>query len=225
MNNVSTKQHRIAKLAKRSPELVFTSLGHLIDLEWLLEAYRSTRKNGASGVDGQTAAEHEVNLIANPQSLLSRVHSGTYRAPPVRRVQIPKGSWCKVHRHDRIVDQHAALCQKIRGHDAYYGITGNGESLKTFRFLAHRAWRRWLSRRHRKRKLDWDKSNRLLANFPLQYAGVAGTLQVAGLNENTYATSSGIQNFQAVRRQPAGERCPRTSRACSPRYLVAPSPG
>jgi transposase len=31
----------------------------------------------------------------------------------------------------------------------------------------HRVWRRWLSRRHRKRKLDWDKFNRLLERFPL----------------------------------------------------------
>ena len=75
--------------------------------------------------------------------------------------------WCRAHRHDRLVDQHAALSRKIRGHDAYYGITGNGESLKKFRFLVHRAWRRWLSRRHRKRKMDWDKFNQLLASFPL----------------------------------------------------------
>ncbi len=75
--------------------------------------------------------------------------------------------WCRARRHDRLIDQHAVLCQKIRGHDAYYGITGNGESLKKFRFLVHRTWRRWLSRRHRKRKLDWDKFNRLLESFPL----------------------------------------------------------
>ena len=76
-------------------------------------------------------------------------------------------SWCQAHRHDRLDVQHAALCQKVRGHDAYYGITGNGESLKTFRFLVHRTWRRWLSRRHRKRTLDWEKFNRLLETFPL----------------------------------------------------------
>ncbi|MDG2390461.1 MAG: hypothetical protein P8M30_14225 [Planctomycetaceae bacterium] len=80
MNNVSTKQHRIAALAKRSPELAFTSLSHLIDLERLLEAYRRTRKDGATGVDGVTAADYELNLIPNLQSLLNRVHSGIYRA-------------------------------------------------------------------------------------------------------------------------------------------------
>jgi len=81
-------------LAKRSSELVFTSLVHLIDLEWLREAYRRTRKDGAAGVDGQTAADYEADLTSNLQSLLDRVHSGTYLAPPVRRVRIPKGNGC-----------------------------------------------------------------------------------------------------------------------------------
>ena len=57
-----------------------------------MEAYRRTRKDGAVGVDGQTAEDYEANLRTNLQSLLDRVHSGTYRAPPVRRVQIPKGN-------------------------------------------------------------------------------------------------------------------------------------
>ena len=420
------KQRRIAELAKRSPELVFTSIAHLMDFEWLAEAFRRTRKDGASGVDGVTAADYEFNLNANLQSLLTRVQSGMYRAPPVRRVQIPKGNsnetrpigiptfedkvlqravlmllepiyeqdfldcsygfrpgrsahqaiastwkhtmdlkggfvlevdlrkffdtldhghlrtflqrrvrdgvllrligkwlnagvmdsgnirypsrgspqggvaspllanvflhyvldrwfhddvvpcmrarahlvryaddavmifevesdarrvlavlgkrcskfgltihpektllvdfrrpllrattsglaskrpetfdllgfthywsrsrsgkrvvkrktmssrltrsvqsisrWCRAHRHDRLADQHAVLCRKIQGHDAYYGITGNGRSLQKFRYLVHRVWRRWLCRRDRKRKLDWLKFNRLLETFPL----------------------------------------------------------
>jgi RNA-directed DNA polymerase len=49
-----------------------------------------TRKNGAVGVDGRTAAEDEANLMDNLQGLLNRANSGTYVAPPVRRVQIPK---------------------------------------------------------------------------------------------------------------------------------------
>jgi len=69
----------------------FTSLNHYIDLPWLREAYRRTRKDGAVGVDGQTAADYEVDLGDNLQSLLNRAKSGTYRAPPVRRVRIPKG--------------------------------------------------------------------------------------------------------------------------------------
>ena len=88
---VSTKQERIATLAKQSPEMAFTSLAYLMDIGWLKEAYRRTRKNGAVGVDGVTADEYEQDLEGNLQRLLDRAKSGTYHAPPVRRVHIPKG--------------------------------------------------------------------------------------------------------------------------------------
>ena len=55
----------------------------------MLEAYRLTRKDGAPGIDGVTAADYEVNLEANLH-LLDRIKSGRYRAPPVRRAYIPK---------------------------------------------------------------------------------------------------------------------------------------
>jgi RNA-directed DNA polymerase len=88
--NVSTKQERIATLAKQSPGMGFTSLAYLMDVEWLHEAYRRTRKDGAAGIDGQTAADYERDLENNLQSLLDRAKSGRYFAPPVRRVHIPK---------------------------------------------------------------------------------------------------------------------------------------
>src|SRR3954468_4067253 len=88
---VSTKQERIAGLAKQSPQMAFTSLAYLMDMDWLKEAYQRTRKDGAVGVDGVTAEEYEQDLEGNLQRLLDRVKSGTYQAPPVRRVHIPKG--------------------------------------------------------------------------------------------------------------------------------------
>ena len=91
LGTVSTKRQRIAKLAKQSPEMSFTSLAYLMDIDWLREAYRQTRKDGAAGVDGQTADAYAANLEENLQSLLGRAKSGLYRAPPVRRVHIPKG--------------------------------------------------------------------------------------------------------------------------------------
>jgi len=89
---VSTKQQRIAELAKQSPAMAFTSLAYHMDVEWLREAYRRTRKDGAVGVDGVTAAEYEQDLEGNLQRLLDRAKSGTYQVPPVRRVHISKGS-------------------------------------------------------------------------------------------------------------------------------------
>ena len=89
--SISTKLDRIATLAKEAPELAFTTLAHHIDVDWLREAYRRTRKDGATGIDGQTAAEYASQLEDNLHSLLDRVKSGVYRAPPVRRVHIPKG--------------------------------------------------------------------------------------------------------------------------------------
>ena len=89
---VSTRLERIAKLARETPDVALTTLAHHIDIGWLHEAYRRTRKDGATGVDRQTADEYAANLEDNLRSLLDRAKSGTYRAPPVRRVHIPKGS-------------------------------------------------------------------------------------------------------------------------------------
>ena len=89
---VSTKQARIAELARQMPDKQLNTLSHHMDIEWLTEAYRRTRKSGAPGVDGQTATEYEADLDSNLQSLLNRLKTGDgYRAPPVRRVYIPKG--------------------------------------------------------------------------------------------------------------------------------------
>jgi retron-type reverse transcriptase len=89
---VSTKLQRIAERSKASPEMPWTTLAHHIDIEWLRVAYRRTRKDGATGVDRVTAAEYGRKLDDNLQSLLDRVKAGRYRAPPVRRVHIPKGT-------------------------------------------------------------------------------------------------------------------------------------
>jgi len=89
--NVQTKQQRIAELARLMPDVGFTSLAYHIDLEWMYEAYRRTRKDGAAGVDGVTAQEYEKDLDGNLRSLLERFKSGRYYAPPVKRVYIPKG--------------------------------------------------------------------------------------------------------------------------------------
>jgi len=88
---VSTKLERIASMAKAMPGVQLKTLAHHIDVDWLREAYRRTRKDGARGVDGQGAEEFAEKLEDNLRLLLERAKSGAYRAPPVRRAHIPKG--------------------------------------------------------------------------------------------------------------------------------------
>ena len=88
--DVSTKRERIAEQARACPDMAFTTLHHHIDLDWMHTVWTLTRKDGAAGVDGVTAAEYEADLEANPMDLPNRIKSGTYRAPPVRRHPIPK---------------------------------------------------------------------------------------------------------------------------------------
>ncbi len=90
-DTVSTRLQRIADLAREAPERAFLSLAHHIDVEFLHEAFRRTRKDGATGVDGQTGEDYEERLEENLQSLLDRFKSGRYKAPPVRRTYVPKG--------------------------------------------------------------------------------------------------------------------------------------
>jgi group II intron reverse transcriptase/maturase len=87
---VSTKTEQIEKLARRAPDMVIKTLAHHMDIAWLREAHRRTRKRGATGVDGQTAAEYAQQLESNLARLLEQAKSGSYRAPPVKRVHIPK---------------------------------------------------------------------------------------------------------------------------------------
>lgn len=89
--SISTKQERIATLARQMPDKALNTLAHHIDLDWLRVAYARTRKDGAVGVDGQTAQVYQQELDENLLALLNATKLGRYRAPPVRRTYIPKG--------------------------------------------------------------------------------------------------------------------------------------
>lgn len=92
LETISTKLERIAEIAKKYRGKPLTPLSHFIDEEWLKEAYRRTRKDGAVGVDGRTAVQYAEQLEGNLHQLLDRAKAGyAYRAPPVKRVHIPKG--------------------------------------------------------------------------------------------------------------------------------------
>jgi group II intron reverse transcriptase/maturase len=91
LGSVSTRLCQVADLARRRPEMAITTLAHHIDMAWLGEAYRRTRKDGAVGVDEIDAEAYAVDLEGNLKRLLERFKTGSYVAPPVRRVHIPKG--------------------------------------------------------------------------------------------------------------------------------------
>ena len=75
--------------------------------------------------------------------------------------------WCRHHRHLPVAEQHRALGQKLRGHYAYYGITGNSPALLRFSRAAERVWRQWLDRRSHRARMSWERFWRLKVRYPL----------------------------------------------------------
>lgn len=88
---MSTKLGRIAEKARTDRKLRFTSLAHLLTPEFLRETWSMMNRRGASGVDGETTRAFEKDFYARTQDIHERLKSNTYKAPPVRRVEIPKG--------------------------------------------------------------------------------------------------------------------------------------
>ena len=92
----------------------------------------------------------------------------------LRRSLASVGKWCREHRHDPVKEQWAALTSKLRGHFAYYGITGNFASLRNFRYRVTRAWHKWLCRRSTKARIPWERFGELEQRYPLPPARLSG---------------------------------------------------
>jgi group II intron reverse transcriptase/maturase len=80
--------------------------------------------------------------------------------------------WCRRHCHLPVQEQHQNLRQKLQGHDAYFGITGNVQALQRFRQEVTGLWWKWLGRRRRGHWLSWSQFANLLQRFPLPPARV-----------------------------------------------------
>ena len=83
---VTPKLQRLAAQAAHDPSRVFTTLAHLIDTDFLREAYQHTSKSSAAGIDGVTAQQYAEHLDENLRDLHERLRSGRYQAAPVERV-------------------------------------------------------------------------------------------------------------------------------------------
>lgn len=87
---METKLARIAEMAKADPKLRFTSIGHLINEEALVESHMAMVKGKATGVDGVTKEMYERNLESNVTGLVERLKQKSYKPQPARRTYIPK---------------------------------------------------------------------------------------------------------------------------------------
>ena len=149
--DISTKLGRIAKLAREKPGARLLTLAHHIDVNWLREAYRRTRKDGARGVDGRSAAQYAEQLEVNLQSLLDRAKSGRYFAPPVRRVHISKGDGTETRPigiptfEDKVLQRAVAMVigevYEQSFHDFSYGFRPGRSAHQALQALHDTMWR------------------------------------------------------------------------------------
>ena len=87
---METKLARISQLSKENPNMVFTSIGHLIDKELLMQCHTEMDGKKAVGIDGVTKEEYGANLEENLNALVERLREKSYRPQPARKVEIPK---------------------------------------------------------------------------------------------------------------------------------------
>ena len=89
---MATKLDRIEEMSANNPQMVFTSLYHLINEELLLECHQEMDGKKATGVDNVTKSEYEANLDENLKDLVERLKRKNYKPQPSLRVYIPKGN-------------------------------------------------------------------------------------------------------------------------------------
>ena len=107
---METKLARISQLSKENPDMVFTSLGHLINKEMLENCHVQMDGTKAVGIDGITKEEYGRRLEENISALIERLKKKSYKPKPARLVEIPKDngkmrplsiytkiSWCRKH--------------------------------------------------------------------------------------------------------------------------------
>jgi group II intron reverse transcriptase/maturase len=97
------------------------------------------------------------NLAVQRKTMKSRL------ARSIQRI----GQWCRENLHEPVREQWKTLCAKVRGHYAYYGITGNSRAIRSFVDQVRRKWKQWLHRRGGRCSMTWGKFNLLLKHYPL----------------------------------------------------------
>jgi RNA-directed DNA polymerase len=119
--------------------------------------------SGTRGTFGMLGMTHYWGPSRKGRPAVKRKTSSKSMSRALRRI----GEWCRFNRHQPIKEQHAALVKKVRGHYAYFGVTGNLQALSNFAWVTMRIWRGWLSRRGNRRHMRWERFAQLLTRYPL----------------------------------------------------------
>lgn len=173
---------RIRQAARRDKKLRFTNLfHHVYAADRLRQAYLELKKQAAPGIDGQTWSDYATELESNLQNLSDRLAKGRYKAPPVKRVYIPKpGGKQRPIMASRMRAKLKALKEELarrmhhgihamgrwlqsvlRGHVQYFGVPRNSQPLWAFRAHLTRLWKQALNRRSQRRSVTWAKMSRI----------------------------------------------------------------
>ena len=125
-------------------------------------------RNGEAGVVRLSGFHASLGSVAAGTWVVQRHTSPSRFSRAVKKI----ADWCRRHCHRPVQEQHQILRQKLRGHDAYFGITGNVQALQRFRQEVTGLWRKWLGRRRRGHWLIWSQFANVLQRFPLPPARV-----------------------------------------------------
>ena len=87
---METKLERITQLSKENPDMVFTSIAHLINIDMLKGCHAAMDGDKAVGIDGITKKDYGRDLEKNLADLMDRMKRKAYHPKPARRVEIPK---------------------------------------------------------------------------------------------------------------------------------------
>jgi RNA-directed DNA polymerase len=89
-DKVSTVEMQIAARSRNYPGEALTNLSQFIDEDFLKACFKTLNKQSASGVDGQSWQDYNEQLTERVTQLLTAFKEGSYKAPHIRRVYIPK---------------------------------------------------------------------------------------------------------------------------------------
>jgi RNA-directed DNA polymerase len=87
-----TKLALVSRRAREDSAFQFTSLAHLLNVEFLRECYGSLGKEKACGIDGRSWHAYGEQLDANLADLVERLKAKRYKPLPAKRVYIPKNA-------------------------------------------------------------------------------------------------------------------------------------